>query len=460
MLGLPQLNILLLLTKMSVGFILPETHHWSRPTKTQLESYVNVGILDKPLDPKNPTIKNKLSQNKICVFNAEEGLLDCGSTHGWDFINHSLQKDYFENEYYQEIIRFIDLSGQVAKGQAISNDNKVFMNERVENELFLLKLNDFLRNAHGTHVAGIIAEENDYVNLIGIDFLNFDEHQIGEPKVIDFPYPYNELRTKDTIVLRQLLSRIAKECRRIYRNVVTYLEFNDIKIVNGSFSQPGKDLIKTILVDHNFDPQHFSFEGLCLYYVDRVNKIISEELSKCKDTLFIFAAGNNSKNNDELANIPANVNQRIENSISVAAVDEQMDLAVFSNYGKRTVDIAAFGVDVVSAAPGGIKIRMSGTSQAAPFVTRAASRLKSKMAELYPEQIKFILMETVDKYDHLKDKIRSGGILNEKRALIALEIYMNQNIDEKNLKEACRLSYNLVEEKFYLPSWVTRYLVY
>lgn len=109
---------------------------------------------------------------------------------------------------------------------------------------------------------------------------------------------------------------------------------------------------------------------------------------------------------------------KLKKLITVAASDGNKDIAYFSNYGVNTVD-AAPGVDIYSAAPGIQSMPMSGTSMAAPFVTRIAGMIKDTNSKLTPSQIKRILMETVDKKSFLTYKVRSGGIVSEERSLRA-----------------------------------------
>ena len=104
-------------------------------------------------------------------------------------------------------------------------------------------------------------------------------------------------------------------------------------------------------------------------------------------------------------------------------------MASFSNYGEETVDIAAPGVSIYSTVPGNEYLSVSGTSQAAPLVTRVASMIKDSNSELTPKQIKKILMQTVTKKSFLKGKIASGGVVNQKRAVYAAELSNVMGLD-------------------------------
>ena len=66
-----------------------------------------------------------------------------------------------------------------------------------------------------------------------------------------------------------------------------------------------------------------------------------------KGCISVCAAGNYGTDNDELAEFPANVDSIY--NVSVAASNEDGQLASFSNYGKETVDIAAPGTGILSS---------------------------------------------------------------------------------------------------------------
>ena len=151
------------------------------------------------------------------------------------------------------------------------------------------------------------------------------------------------------------------------------------------------------------------------------------------NALMVIAAGNSSADNDRELFTPANVN--VDNAITVAATFDRHALASFSNYGATKVHVAAPGVGIYSSVPGGQYIHMNGTSQAAPYVTRIASKMLDSNTNLTPAQLKAILMGTVDKKDFLKGKVVSEGIVNEERAIMAAD-YANTLSIEESIKLA------------------------
>jgi subtilisin family serine protease/uncharacterized membrane protein YgcG len=86
-----------------------------------------------------------------------------------------------------------------------------------------------------------------------------------------------------------------------------------------------------------------------------------------RDILTVAAAGNSASSNDHFPIYPASYD--LANIVAVTASDRNGRLASFSNIGKRSVDITAPGVDILSTLPGGEYGYASGTSMAAPHVT-------------------------------------------------------------------------------------------
>lgn len=96
---------------------------------------------------------------------------------------------------------------------------------------------------------------------------------------------------------------------------------------------------------------------------------LAEAISYAKDqgVIVVAAAGNYGTDNDLEPIYPANY--ELANIIAVAALDQNSDLAYFSNYGVQSVDLAAPGVDVLTTTLDAAYDYVSGTSFAAPFVS-------------------------------------------------------------------------------------------
>lgn len=101
--------------------------------------------------------------------------------------------------------------------------------------------------------------------------------------------------------------------------------------------------------------------------------LLEETMERCraKGMLFIAAAGNESKDNDLVPSYPASY--PLDNVISVAAINLHQELSWFSNWGEKSVHIAAPGESILSTTGGNRYGYKDGTSMAAPHITGAAA---------------------------------------------------------------------------------------
>jgi len=106
--------------------------------------------------------------------------------------------------------------------------------------------------------------------------------------------------------------------------------------------------------------------------------------------LFVAAAGNSSGNNDTTASYPSGY--FASNVIAVASHDRSNTLASDSSYGRRTVHVAAPGVDVMSTVAGGGYAAFSGTSMATPHVTGVLGLLKAQNPSRDWRQLKNLVL--------------------------------------------------------------------
>ena len=134
--------------------------------------------------------------------------------------------------------------------------------------------------------------------------------------------------------------------------------------------------------------------------------------------LFVAAAGNAGTNNDTAPSYPASYNQ--PNIISVASTTSADALSSFSNFGVRTVHVAAPGSSIYSTVLNNGYGILSGTSMASPVVTGIAALLLAQNPSLTVQQLKTAITSTVDKIPALSTRVSSGGRVNALRALQSL----------------------------------------
>jgi subtilisin family serine protease len=150
---------------------------------------------------------------------------------------------------------------------------------------------------------------------------------------------------------------------------------------------------------------------------DTYSKGLEEEIERARDSgiLFVVAAGNEASNNDQTPRYPASY--PIANMLTVAASDNQDQLASFSNYGAASVHVAAPGLHIMSTTFGKSYDNMSGTSMAAPHVAGAAALLKSVHPEWSVAEIRERLIRSSEPVPGLRRKVFSRGRIHVARAL-------------------------------------------
>lgn len=223
-------------------------------------------------------------------------------------------------------------------------------------------------NGHGTHCAGIIGAEGD--NGEGIAGVNW-QVQIMPLKFIG---PSGSGSTKDAIeAINYVIER-----KRAGVNV---------RIISASWgSRANSKALEDVI-------RRAGEEGI----------------------LFVAAAGNSSVNTDTTPHYPSSYD--LPNVLSVAATDRNDQLTSFSNYGPKSVQIAAPGADVLSTWLGNAFEEHSGTSMAAPMVSGVAALVIAGDPNISMRDLRKRLLDSADKLPQLKGKVASGGRLNAARAV-------------------------------------------
>jgi subtilisin family serine protease len=149
------------------------------------------------------------------------------------------------------------------------------------------------------------------------------------------------------------------------------------------------------------------------------SKALEDVIRKAGDEgiLFVAAAGNSSADSDKSPHYPAGYD--LPNVISVAALDRSDQLASFSNYGARSVHVAAPGAQILSTWLKGSFEEHSGTSMATPLVAGEAALILSAEPNLSVKELRERILGAVDKLDALNGKVVSGGRINAAKAVKA-----------------------------------------
>ncbi len=150
---------------------------------------------------------------------------------------------------------------------------------------------------------------------------------------------------------------------------------------------------------------------------DSMEKAIIE-LGK-KGVVFCAAAGNDGKDIDSDPVYPASYNA--DNIITIAASDQDDNLASFSNYGANSVDVAAPGTNILNTYPENKYVYLQGTSMATPNVTGTVALLSSVDPDSSVESKINAIKSGVDVKSTLDGKVSTSGRVNTFTAVKSLD---------------------------------------
>lgn len=213
-------------------------------------------------------------------------------------------------------------------------------------------------NKHGTHCAGIIGARSD--NLTGITGIS--------PNVSLMP-------------LKVLAANGSGSTLNIFYGFKYAVE-NGARIISMSLGGYGFN--------------YLSYYGA--YYAYKNNVLV------------VAAAGNEANNNDADPVYPAGF--PFSNIIAVASTGTKDTLSGFSNYGARSVDIAAPGEGIYSTVPGDGYASLSGTSMATPFVSGTAALVLAMDDSLSHIKAKAFILNNSTFLNDLEGKVYTGSRLD------------------------------------------------
>lgn len=254
-------------------------------------------------------------------------------------------------------------------GDGIDNDGNGYVDD-VHGWNFFDGNNELCKGSddnHGTHAAGTIAAARGNGGIAGI----------------------TDNKYVKVMVLKALGTQYGVGEEKAIIEAIRYAEANGASICNLSF-------------------------GTTEYYPEL------EQVMRDSKMLFVVSAGNGNakgigEDTDQKPDYPSAFD--LDNIISVANLMFDGNLAESSNYGAKTVDIAAPGTYIVSTIANNGYGFMTGTSMSAPMVTGAAAFLYSYRTDLQLSDIRKVLLETAHKLPTLEGKLSSNGMLDIYAAL-------------------------------------------
>lgn len=255
---------------------------------------------------------------------------------------------------------------------------------------------------HGTSLASIIAANtNNSLGVAGIA-------------------PDAEIMALNVMSDTQIISTLD------HIRAVLFAQENWAEILNVSLgSAKPFDITNTNFVDELLHDTYAQFPGLI------INSAGNESTDIDNDTSVVYPA---AFTRDLI--VGDNKYEALKNLVVVGATTPQGGLAVYSNFGKNTVQISAPGSEIVAAGNEGHNTEFLGTdfdmnigtSYAAPVVVGAAAFLRWAYPEKNLSEIKDALLDGATKNENLSGTILGGNMLNLAASMKILESQYNANL--------------------------------
>ncbi len=242
-------------------------------------------------------------------------------------------------------------------------------------------------NGHGTHIAGIVAAEQNGIGVVGV-------------------------APKTELYIAKAFGADGKTQYPAIEKSVKWMEERKVDVINMSFSSA--------------------------YTSSKYRSLIWSAHEK--GISIICAAGNEGEMGENTIGFPANYPE----TVAVSAVDINRHIADFSSRG-NAAEICAAGIDVYSTYLDGGYATLSGTSMACPIITGAAAILIAKGyirygRRLTPDEIRLLLNIYTEKLGNPgRDKSYGYGIFSFGR--IASEEYIYSKIKTSGINRdlACAM---------------------
>jgi subtilisin family serine protease len=268
---------------------------------------------------------------------------------------------------------------------------------------------------------GQVKEAADYFGVI--EQYTFNEHYNPRELIGDNPldpyeryYGNNDVKGPDPLHGSHVAGIIAADRKNNLgiKGIADNVRIMSVRMLPSSGDERDKDVANAIryAVDNGAEIINMSFGKSFSPDKEAVDKAV--RYAEQKGVMLVHAAGNDAEDNDTRKNFPVRTyldGKEAKNWLEIGAStwgpDENF-VASFSNYGKKSVDFFAPGVQIYSTTPGNTYKNEDGTSMACPVSAGVAALLKSYFPELTVTQVKSILERSTRKFGSLKVQ-KPGG---------------------------------------------------
>lgn len=359
-------------------------------------------IYAKPMPPDNPALPTDLiaGQGMDPDLKKQWGMLDIQSAEAWKIHSDSRKIivaviDSGIDYTHEDLRPNLWINGKEIAGNGIDDDKNGYVDDVLgwdfvsnDNKPFDLAVDAMKliskggNPGHGTHCAGNVGARGG--NGIGISGV--------APNV--------------QIMGLRFISEVGSGMTSGAISAIRYAVDNGAKVLSNSWGSEGED------------PS-----------AGEENQALRDAIAYAEShgVLFVAAAGNGHKmrayDNDNDPNPAYPSSYPHDNIISVTAVDVNNNLGGFANWGLKSVDIAAPGLNVYSTTVGGsysdkvidlasIAVDWDGTSMATPHVAGAAALYWGANPTKSWQEVKDAVLNSGTPLPNLKGKILTGSKLN------------------------------------------------
>jgi subtilisin family serine protease len=223
---------------------------------------------------------------------------------------------------------------------------------------------------HGTHVAGIAVDGNPFARVTTVA-MHFNHSSVPQ-----LPDDASAARTAAA-----------------FRAAVDNFRKAGARVVNMSWRY-GPQMYEGALAYHNVggNPDERKLIAKKIFEIEK--RALEAAIASAPEILFVAGSGNEDNSADFAQYIPAGF--ELPNLITAGAVDQSGAETNFSTFG-RTVVVHANGFEVPSYLPGGEKMKLSGTSMAAPQVANLAAKLFALKPDLTVAQVKELILKGAER---------------------------------------------------------------
>ena len=251
---------------------------------------------------------------------------------------------------------------------------------------FIEEVTAYNHLSHGTHVAGIAAEDNPNIKLVAVR-MTFDSRMVPDAPTIAQAY------------------RDAAQ----YTETVDYMKANGVRVVNMSWGGSVSG-VEGALEMNNVGETPEERKALARKIYDIGRDALYDAFENAPEIFFVTSAGNSDSDNEFEEFSPSSFD--LPNMITVGAVDQAGDETSFTSFGK--VDVYSNGFQVESYVPGGDRLPFSGTSMSSPNVVNLAAKLLAVDPSLTPAELRELIEAGCDEHQTGDRTVR---LINPKKSM-------------------------------------------